>query len=72
MGVENPSDSNPLGTNIVIENRYDIAKGYSGNVYDLGDPMVIKNGVVYPSRDPAIFEVKYPETDIIGRVVGDV
>ena len=72
VGVETPSDSNPLGTNIVIENRYDIAKGYSGNVYDLGDPMVIKNGVVYPSRDPAIFELKFPDTDIIGRVVGDV
>ena len=40
--------------------------------YDLGDPAVIKNGVVYPSRDPAIFELKYPDTDIIGRVVGDV
>ncbi len=72
VGVETPSDSNPLGTNIVIENRYDTAKGYSGNVYDLGDPMVIKNGVVYPSRDPAIFELKFPDTDIIGRVVGDV
>ena len=72
VGVETPSDSNPLGTNIVIENRYDTAKGYSGNVYDLGDPAVIKNGVVYPSRDPAIFELKYPDTDIIGRVVGDV
>jgi len=72
VGVETPSDSNPLGTNIVIENRYDTAKGYSGNVYDLGDPSVIKNGVVYPSRDPAIFELKYPDTDIIGRVVGDV
>jgi len=72
VGVETPSDSNPLGTNIVIENRYDTAKGYSGNVYDLGDPAVIKNGVVYPSRDPAIFELKFPDTDIIGRVVGDV
>jgi hypothetical protein len=25
--------------------------------------------VVYPSLDPSIFEVKYPNTDIKGRVV---
>jgi hypothetical protein len=27
------------------------------------------NNVVYPSLDPMIFEVKYPNTDIQGRVV---
>jgi hypothetical protein len=27
------------------------------------------NGVIYPSLDPSIFEVKYPDTDIQGRVV---
>jgi len=26
------------------------------------------NGVIYPSQDPSIFEVKYPNTDIKGRV----
>ena len=30
------------------------------------------NGVVYPSVDPAIFEIKYPDTDIRGRVMGDI
>ena len=30
------------------------------------------NGVVYPSTDPAIFELRYPNTDIQGRVMGDV
>ncbi len=72
LGVEKPSDSNPLGTNVVFENKYDSAKGYSGNVYDLSDPLVMKNGIIYPSKDPSIFEVKYPTTDIVGRVIGDV
>jgi len=30
-----------------------------------------KNGIIYPSLDPSIFELKYPGTDIEGRVVGD-
>ena len=72
LGVEKPSDGNPLGTNIVFENKYDTTKGYSGNVYDLTDPMVMKNGIIYTSKDPSIFEVKYPSTDIVGRVIGDV
>jgi hypothetical protein len=28
-----------------------------------------KNNIVYPSMDPAIFEVRYPNTDIQGRVI---
>ena len=28
-----------------------------------------RNGVVYPPKDPSIFEVKYPDQDIRGRVV---
>jgi hypothetical protein len=72
LGVERPEDSNPLGTSIVFENKYDISTGYSGNVYDLADPTVIKSGVIYPSKDPSIFELKFSDTDIIGRVIGDV
>jgi hypothetical protein len=26
--------------------------------------------LIYPSLDPSIFEIKYPDTDIKGRVVG--
>ena len=26
-----------------------------------------KDGIVYPSLDPSIFELKYPNTDIEGR-----
>ena len=28
-----------------------------------------KQGVIYPSLDPSIFEVKFPNQDIKGRVV---
>jgi len=27
------------------------------------------NGIIYPSLDPSIFEVKFPGADIQGRVV---
>jgi hypothetical protein len=29
----------------------------------------ILNGVIYPSLDPSIFEVRFPDVDIQGRVV---
>ena len=48
-------------------NLFDSDAGYSGNVYDL--TTATKNGIVYPSMDPSIFEIKYPNTDIRGRVV---
>ena len=28
-----------------------------------------KKGVIYPSLDPSIFELKYPNSDINGRVI---
>ena len=30
--------------------------------------MATRNGVVYPSLDPSIFELKYPNIDIKGRI----
>lgn len=50
-----------------ITNLYDTNSGYSGNVYDIN--AATKNNIVYPSLDPCIFEVKYPNADIKGRVV---
>ena len=29
----------------------------------------MKRGIVYPSLDPCIFEIKYPNKDIKGRVI---
>ena len=52
---------------INIVNKVGINYGYSQYAYDLSG--ATQNGIVYPSLDPMIFEVKYPNTDIVGRVV---
>jgi hypothetical protein len=52
---------------VIFKNLYDSDMGYSGNVYDL--TTATKNGIIYPSLDPSIFEVKFPNQDIKGRVV---
>ena len=53
----------------MIENKYKTTEGYSGNFYDIDSGMV--EGVLYPALDPSIFEVKYPNSDIQGKVLGD-
>jgi hypothetical protein len=40
---------------------------YSPYGYDIAG--ATRNGNIYPSIDPAIFEVRYPNTDIQGRVI---
>ena len=65
-----PEDDNPNKQLVVIENKYKTEDGYSGHVYDVQS--ATKDGVVYSSLDPSIFELKFPNTDIEGRVVGDV
>lgn len=40
---------------------------YSPYGYDI--PGATRNGYIYPSLDPSIFEIRYPNTDIQGRVV---
>ena len=50
-----------------VKNVFDTNAGYSGNVYDIKG--ATRNNIIYPSLDPSIFEVKYPDTDIKGRVV---
>ena len=52
---------------ISFVNLYDTTQGYSGNVYDIA--AATKAGVIYPSIDPSIFEIKYPNKDIVGKVV---
>jgi hypothetical protein len=54
--------------NLTIVNNWDELLGYSGNIYDI--KTATKNGVIYPSMDPSIFEVKYPNKDIKARIVG--
>ena len=53
--------------NISISNKAGTQSGYSQYAYDVSG--ALQNGTIFPSIDPMIFEVKYPNTDIIGRVV---
>ena len=51
-----------------ITNKEDITGStYSTLGYDISG--ATRNGNIYPSADPSIFEVRYPDTDIQGRVV---
>jgi len=52
---------------IKITNKAGISTGYSQYAYDVSS--ATQNQVIYPSLDPSIFEIKYPDTDIKGRVV---
>ncbi len=53
--------------NLKIDNLAGEALGYSKYAYDVVGATI--NSVVYPSIDPMVFEVKFPNTDIKGRVV---
>tara|TARA_R110000824_G_scaffold349316_1_gene536170 strand:+ start:415 stop:2283 length:1869 start_codon:yes stop_codon:yes gene_type:complete len=56
--------------NIAITNKVGTmsnGNAYSAFAYDV--PGATLNSVVYPSIDPMIFEVKFPNSDIQGRVV---
>ena len=52
---------------VYITNKTGIAQGYSEYAYDVEG--ATQNNIIYPSLDPSVFEVKYPNTDIRGRVV---
>ena len=60
-GVQTVSD-------VEIINLFDTNSGYSGNVYDIKAATL--NNIIYPSLDPCIFEIKYPNKDIKGRIIG--
>lgn len=51
---------------IEVINLFDQTLGYSPVVYDV--KTATRSGVVYPSIDPMIFEVKYPKTDLKVRI----
>lgn len=53
--------------NIEVVNLSGESSGYSKYSYDIKG--ATNNNVIYPSLDPSIFEVKYPDVDIKGRVV---
>ena len=53
--------------NITISNKAGTTSGYSQYAYDIQG--ATQGGVIYPSLDPSIFEVKNPGIDIKGKVV---
>ena len=61
--------SNIPGVRSVIKINIDNLSGnnYSSYSYDIMG--ATKQGVIYPSLDPMIFEVRFPTSDIYGRVV---
>jgi len=53
--------------NIMISNKAGASSGYSSFAYDITSATL--NQVIYPSLDPSIFEIRYPDQDIKGKVV---
>jgi len=53
--------------NVSIENKAGLSLGYSEYSYDIAG--ATQNQVIYPSLDPSIFELRYPNLDIKGKVV---
>ena len=60
VGVQTVQDIN-------IKNKTGFSLGYSEYSYDVEGALI--NNIIYPSIDPMIFELKYPNTDIRGRVI---
>jgi hypothetical protein len=52
--------------NVEFVNLHDSSQGYAPNIYNLS--YAEKNGLIYPSLDPSIFEIRFPKNDIKGRI----
>ena len=52
---------------VKLENIFGETQGYAQYKYDF--EQATKKEVIYPSLDPSIFELKYPDNDISGRVI---
>ena len=53
--------------NVSIVNKAGTSTGYSQYAYDIEG--ATQNQVIYPSLDPSIFELRFPNQDIKGKVV---
>jgi hypothetical protein len=51
----------------VVNKQDNTNNTYSQYGYDING--ATRNNIIYPSMDPAIFEVRYPNNDIQGRVI---
>ncbi len=50
---------------VKLRNLFDTSLGYSPHAYNI--EQATKDGVLFPSLDPSIFEIKFPNNDIVGR-----
>ena len=50
-----------------LEFKNKCSGNYSSRSYNFVD--ATKNNIIYPSLDPSIFELKYPNQDIKGRII---
>jgi hypothetical protein len=57
------------GVQSVIKVSFDNLTGGNYSSYSYNISSATKQGVIYPSLDPMMFEVRFPDTDIYGRVV---
>ncbi len=53
--------------NVIIRNKNANDGNYSVVEYDIES--ATKNNIIYPSLDPSVFEIKYPDVDIKGMVI---
>jgi hypothetical protein len=53
--------------NVIITNKAGVSSGYSQYAYDING--ATQGKLIYPSIDPCIFEVKFPNQDIKGKVI---
>ncbi len=53
--------------NVTITNKYKFKDGKDYQEYRYPIVNATVDDVIYPSLDPCIFEIKYPETDIVGN-----
>lgn len=53
--------------NITINNLTALDGNYSPIQYDIN--AATRNGIIYPSMDPSVFEIKYPGSDIVGSYI---
>jgi len=56
------------GVQTVQDVRVNTKVGGTYSKYDYDIEGATKNNIVYPSLDPMIFEIKYPASDIQGRI----
>ena len=54
-------------TNVTVFNKYRFKDGRDYFEYRYPIDEATEDDIVYPSLDPCIFEIRYPETDIIGH-----